>query len=53
MKSNIFDRWIIVRCFSDADFKLAPFFDGYDRRRLDEHEKDLNVISHFSFVSIC
>ena len=29
--------------FSDADLKLAPFFDGYDRRRLDEHEKELNV----------
>ncbi|CAF5187369.1 unnamed protein product, partial [Rotaria magnacalcarata] len=27
----------------DADFKLAPFFDGYDRKRLDEHEKELNV----------
>ncbi|CAF4270157.1 unnamed protein product, partial [Rotaria magnacalcarata] len=26
----------------DADFKLAPFFDGYDRKRLDEHEKELN-----------
>ncbi len=29
--------------FSDADFKLAPFFDGYDRNRLDEHERELNV----------
>jgi hypothetical protein len=33
--------------FSDADLKLAPFFDGYDRRRFDEHEKELNV-DHFS-----
>jgi hypothetical protein len=23
--------------------KLAPFFDGYDRRRLGEQEKELNV----------
>ena len=31
-------------CFcSDADFKLAPFFDGYDRSRLDEHERELYV----------
>lgn len=29
--------------FSDADFKLAPLFDGYDRKRLDDHEKELNV----------
>ncbi|CAF4315796.1 unnamed protein product [Rotaria sp. Silwood2] len=28
----------------DADFKLAPFFDGYDRKRLDEHEKELNFL---------
>ncbi len=28
---------------SDADLKLAPFFDGYDRRRLGEQEKELNV----------
>jgi hypothetical protein len=33
--------------FSDADFKLAPFFDGYDRNRLDEHERELNVCSIF------
>ena len=32
--------------YSDADLKLAPLFDGYDRRRLDEHEKELNV-NHF------
>ncbi|CAF4468839.1 unnamed protein product, partial [Didymodactylos carnosus] len=25
----------------DADFKLAPFFDGYDRARLDLHEQEL------------
>ncbi|UJR37453.1 hypothetical protein I4U23_030156 [Adineta vaga] len=28
----------------DADFKLAPFFDGYDRNRLDEHERELNTL---------
>ncbi|CAF1425562.1 unnamed protein product [Rotaria sordida] len=28
----------------DADFRLAPFFDGYDRKRLDEHEKELNFL---------
>jgi hypothetical protein len=39
--------------FSDTDFKLAPFFDGYDRNRLDEHERELNVnirIFFFSFL---
>lgn len=30
-------------CFSDADFKLAPFFDGYDRNRLSEHDRELQV----------
>ncbi|CAF3855305.1 unnamed protein product, partial [Adineta steineri] len=32
----------------DTDFKLAPFFDGYDRNRLDEHERELNT-----FEQIC
>jgi hypothetical protein len=35
---------------SDADFKLAPFFDGYDRRHLDEHEQELDVC-HFHIPS--
>ena len=42
--------------FSDADFRLAPFFDGYDRKRLDEHEKELNVCLFFLslyFVDDC
>jgi len=34
---------------SDADFKLAPFFDGYDRRHLDDHEKELNVCYNHIF----
>jgi hypothetical protein len=37
--------------FSDTDFKLAPFFDGYDRNRLDEHERELNVKFVFVFSS--
>lgn len=39
----------LIRLFSDADFKLAPFFDGYDRNRLDEHERELNVIFYEIF----
>ncbi|CAM4803210.1 unnamed protein product [Rotaria magnacalcarata] len=31
----------IKAAICDADFKLAPFFDGYDRVRLDEHEREL------------
>ncbi|CAF3475042.1 unnamed protein product [Rotaria socialis] len=31
----------IKAAICDADFKLAPFFDGYDRSRLDEHEREL------------
>ncbi|CAF5039288.1 unnamed protein product, partial [Rotaria sp. Silwood1] len=30
--------------FSDADFKLAPFFHGYDRNRLDEHDRELHSL---------
>ncbi|CAF1053347.1 unnamed protein product [Adineta ricciae] len=29
---------------ADSDLKLASFFDGYDRHRLDEHEKQLNYL---------
>jgi hypothetical protein len=46
-KQAEFDCWSV--CFSDADFKLAPFFDGYDRNRLDEHEHELNVDSLLKF----
>jgi hypothetical protein len=44
-QNSIVDQYF----FSDADFKLAPFFDGYDRNRLDEHEHELNVDSLLKF----
>ncbi|CAF4141502.1 unnamed protein product, partial [Rotaria sordida] len=34
----------IKTAICDADFKLAPFFDGYDRNRLDEHERELHSL---------
>ncbi|CAF5039758.1 unnamed protein product, partial [Rotaria sp. Silwood1] len=36
----------IKTAICDADFKLAPFFDGYARNRLDEHERELNSLEH-------
>jgi len=38
--------------FSDADFKLAPFFHGYYRNRLDQHDRELHLCCYCSTVEI-
>ncbi|UJR08743.1 hypothetical protein I4U23_013000 [Adineta vaga] len=34
----------VKTALSEVDLKLSSFFDGYDRTRLDEHEKELNYL---------